>query len=195
MKKILILGAAGSLARVTADYLSKNHDIELTLFLRNSYRLKSKSSENVKILEGDIRDFDALCSAMINKDIIYANLSGDLKEYAEIILKAMKITKAKKLIFISSMGIYDEVPGNDYGDILKPYREAAGTIENSDVSYVIIRPAWFINGDDINYQVTHKGEPFIGEQVTRLSIAHLIEKIVLNPDDYIRVSLGVSQCN
>jgi uncharacterized protein YbjT (DUF2867 family) len=51
----------------------------------------------------------------------------------------------KRLIFISSMGIYDEVPGQRYDSILDPYRNAAQVIESSDLDYTIVRPAWLIS--------------------------------------------------
>lgn len=35
----------------------------------------------------------------------------------------------RRLIFISSMGIYDEVPGERHGSILDPYRKADAVIE------------------------------------------------------------------
>ncbi len=41
----------------------------------------------------------------------------------------------KRLIFISSMGIYGEVPGEEYGSQLDPYRDSAAVIEASDLDY------------------------------------------------------------
>jgi hypothetical protein len=45
---------------------------------------------------------------------IYANLAGEMKAQAEHIVEAMRATGSKRLIFISSMGICDEVPGERY---------------------------------------------------------------------------------
>lgn len=44
MTKVLILGAAGSLARVTTQYFIENTDAELKLYLRNANRLKKVSA-------------------------------------------------------------------------------------------------------------------------------------------------------
>ena len=49
----------------------------------------------------------------------------------------------KRLIFISSMGIYGEVPGETYRSVLDPYRDSAALIEASDLDYTILRPGWF----------------------------------------------------
>jgi hypothetical protein len=39
----------------------------------------------------------------------------------------------RRLIFISSMGVYDEIPGERHGSILDPYRKATRVIEASGV--------------------------------------------------------------
>jgi hypothetical protein len=39
-------------------------------------------------------------------------------------VKVKQTVGIKRLIFISSMGIYDEVPGERYGSIIEPYRKA-----------------------------------------------------------------------
>jgi uncharacterized protein YbjT (DUF2867 family) len=58
----------------------------------------------------------------------------------------------KKILFISSTGIYD----SPVKWVLKPYRKAAGVIEGSDLEYTILRPTWFT---DVDYETTRKGDP------------------------------------
>jgi hypothetical protein len=41
------------------------------------------------------------------------------------------------------MGIYGEVPGETYRGVLDPYRDSAALIEQSDLDYTVLRPAWF----------------------------------------------------
>lgn len=86
---------------------------------------------------------------------MYANLAGDLEAMAKNIVTVMDDAGAKKLIFISSIGIYD-VP---LRPVLKPYRKAADVIEASDLEYTILRPIWFTNTDEVDYEMTRKGEP------------------------------------
>ena len=75
------------------------------------------------------------------------------------------------------MGIYDEVPGQPYGSTVDPYRDSARAIEASDLDYTILRPGWFTNGDEIDYETTQKGEPFRGHDVSRKSLALLVVKL------------------
>jgi nucleoside-diphosphate-sugar epimerase len=136
---------------------------------------------------------EKLEEAMVGQDVVYANLSGDLERYAENIVEAMEATNVKRLIFISSMGIYDEVPGEKYGSILNPYRKSAAVIEASNLDYTILRPAWFTNKDEINYETTQKGEPFKGYEVSRKSVADLVVKLAELPESEVRSSLGVNR--
>jgi uncharacterized protein YbjT (DUF2867 family) len=193
MTNVLILGANGSLARVAIDMFLKETDVQLTFYLRNSLRVRNIDSNRVQVIDGDVMDLDKLKEAMTGQDVIYANLSGNLEQMAKTIVKAMDATGVKRLIWISSMGIYNEVPGESHGSILNPYRKSAAVIEASELDYTILRPGWFTNKDEIDYEITQKGEPFKGHDVSRKSIADFIVKLAITPGKDIRSSLGVNK--
>jgi len=193
MPKILILGANGQLARNTAPFFLKHPDVRLTLYLRRASRLKNPDPSRVNIVEGDVLDAETLKSAMQGQDVVYANLAGALEQPARAIVNAMHATGLKRLIFISSMGIYDEVPGERYQSILDPYRDSAAVIESSDLDYTILRPRCFTRDDEIRYQITQQGEPFKGHGVSLNSLSDLIVKLALSPTMEVRRSLGVSR--
>lgn len=193
MSNVLIIGANGGIARHAIDLFLNDTDAGLTLYLRNSSRLKNMESNRVRVMEGDVMDIENLKEAMTGQDVVYANLAGHLEEMAKNIVEAMYASGVKRLIFISSMGIYDEVPGEKYGSILNPYRKSAEVIESSDLDYTIIRPAWFTNSNEIDYETTQKGEPFKGSSVSRKSVAQLIVKLATNPELDVRNSLGVNK--
>ena len=191
MKDVIILGASGNIAGHVIDILVKKDDIDLTLFLRNARRLRNKNVSQCRIVEGDVLDYTQLKKAVKGQDIVYANLSGDLEAMAKNIVKAMDEKGIKKLIFISSIGIYD-VPMKS---VLKPYRKAADVIEASDLEYTILRPTWFTNADEVDYETTRKGEPEKGSIVSQKSLATFIATIIISPEKYIRESLGVNKPN
>jgi uncharacterized protein YbjT (DUF2867 family) len=193
MKRILILGAAGSLARVATKQFLDTTDAQLTLYLRKAHRLSALESSRVRVVEGDVLDEKALTQAMAGQDVVYANLAGQMEQQARTIVKAMTAAGVKRLIFISSMGIYNEVPGESHGSVLDPYRKSAAVIEASDLDYTILRPAWFTNDDEIDYETTEKGQPFKGSAVSRKSIADVIIKLALSPNMAVRGSLGISK--
>lgn len=193
MPNILILGANGNLARVCTAYFLDHSNAHLSLYLRNASRLNNPDNLKCRILEGDVLDLNRLTQVMQDQDIVIASLNGELKAQAQNIIQAMQRSGLKRLIFMSSMGIHDEVLGVNYGVILDPYREAAAEIEASDLDYTLIRPAWFSDEKEVNYQLTHRGEPFKGVSVSMQSIADLILKLALNPSLEVRESLGVSK--
>jgi uncharacterized protein YbjT (DUF2867 family) len=149
-------------------------DAQLTLYLRRARRLNGLGhADRVRVVEGDVLSRETLTAAMADQDVVYANLAGHLEQQARCIVEAMKATGVKRLIFISSMGTYDEVPSERYGSILDPYRNAARVIEDSDLDYTLLRPAWLNDRDEIAYSTTQKGEPFknASETVSRKSVA------------------------
>ena len=97
----------------------------------------------------------------------------------------------KRIIAISSIGIY-ETP---LKPILKPYRRLADIIDVSKLDYTILRPDWFTNADEVDYAITHKGDPETGSAISRKSIAAFIATIVENPELYKNENLGISKPN
>jgi uncharacterized protein YbjT (DUF2867 family) len=191
MNNVLILGASGNIAKHVIDILCKKDDINLTLFLRNARRLRNNDVSKCRIVEGDVLNYVQLKDAVAGQDIVYGNLSGEMEAMAKNIVKAMEEKEVKRLVFISSIGIYD-VP---LKPVLKPYRKAADVIEGSDLEYTILRPTWFTNADEVDYEITRKGEPEKGSIVSQKSLAKLIATIIISPEKYIRESLGVNKPN
>ncbi|WP_125766243.1 SDR family oxidoreductase [Levilactobacillus mulengensis] len=203
MTNVLVLGANGKIAKLATAQLLENPDNHLTLFLRNSKRLADAANDRVQVVEGDAASEADLKAAMADADIVYANLAGSIEAEAKAVVAAMDASGLKRLIWISTLGIYDEVPGNFGkwnhqmldGGYLETYGAAAKTIEDSDLDYTIIRPAWLSNNDEVAYETTQKGEAFKGTEVSRKSIAALVAKLVAEPSQAIHESLGVNKPN
>ena len=191
MKNVIILGASGNIAKHVIDILVKKDDISLTLFLRNARRLRNNNVSKCRVIEGDILDYRQLKEAVKGQNIVYANLSGDLEALAKNIVKALEEAGVKKLIFICSIGIYN-VP---LKPVLKPYRKAADLIEASNLEYTILRPMWFTNADEVDYETTRKGAPEKGSVISQKSLATLITEIIETPEKYVGENLGVNKPN
>lgn len=196
MKNVLIIGATGTLGSAVRQKLLKESNYHLTLFARAADQLDPNPQE--QIITGNVMNDADLDSAVKNQDAIFVALSGPLGVYAEKIIAAMKRQKVARLIFITSMGIYNEIPnsigvgGNlEYNPVLRPYRDAADEIEATDLDYTIIRPGKFMRGP-VDYEITHKGEPFGGKYVTISSIADLVLKLIANKRLYCQESVGIN---
>jgi Asp-tRNA(Asn)/Glu-tRNA(Gln) amidotransferase B subunit len=57
----------------------------------------------------------------------------------------------------------------------------------------ILRPGWFTRDSTASYQLTQKGEPFRGYDVSLNSLSDLIVTLALTPGLEIRHSLGMSR--
>lgn len=201
MSNVVVLGANGQIARIAVRKLIDEGKHRLTLVARNSQRLSDFQTAQVTIVEGDATDEAFLRNVLRGQDIVYANLAGDdVATQATALTHAMAADGVQRLVWISSIGIYDEVPGafgkwnnSTLVDYLPPYKDAAAVVEGSGLQYTIVRPAWLYNDPSVSYELTHKGEPFKGTAVTRASIADLVVKMIDDPTQYIGESLGVDE--
>lgn len=198
MKKVLIIGATGSVGNAVRQMFLRTTDAQLTLFSRRANRLKLDDSRE-QAISGNVTDDATLQSAVKGQDFVFVALSGNMKKFAEHIITAMNAEKVQRLAFITTMGIYQEIPSwlgdspEPYNNsILRPFREAADLIEQSDLNYTIIRPGWYTNGP-VDYEITQKGEPFGGHDVSRNSIADYVVKLTQQDDLDNRASVGINE--
>jgi uncharacterized protein YbjT (DUF2867 family) len=189
MKKVLIIGAGGSLAKYVIEALKEIDNVELSLLARNKKSISNR--ENTTIIEADVMDYVRLKNAVEGQDIVYVNLAGNLEAMTKNIVKAMQETGVKRIIAISSIGIY-ETP---LKPVLVPYRKLADVIESSGLDYTILRPDWFTNGNEIDYAITQKGTPEKGSAISRKSIAAFVATLVQNPELHKNENLGISKPN
>lgn len=199
MTNVLIIGATGSVGSVTRQYFLDHTDDQLTLMARNTRRL-GQLSDRERAVTGSVTDTATLTAALEGQDVVFAALSGNLAGMAKSLVAAMDETGVKRLLFIASMGIYNEIPasvgasGNlATNPMLQGYRNAADVVEASDLNYTVIRPGWFDNGNDTDYQVTKKGESFGGHDVSRQSIADLVMRLAHDETLGVRDSLGINR--
>ncbi|WP_125583888.1 NAD(P)H-binding protein [Levilactobacillus cerevisiae] len=199
MTNVLIIGATGSVGSVTRRYFLANTDDQLTLMARNTGRLGQLRADRERAITGSVTDSAALQEALADQDVVFAALSGNLAGMAKSLVTAMDQADVKRLLFIASMGIYNEIPASVGGGnlaenpMLQGYRNAADVVEASDLNYTVIRPGWFDNGTDTDYEVTEKGEPFGGHDVSRKSIADLVVRLAHDTTMGTRNSLGINR--
>lgn len=207
-KQVLILGATGKIAGHAITALLEKTTDHLLLFTRHPQNLTGVDESRATVIKGDTLKQDELDAAVAKADVVYANLRNpQIEQQARNIVAAMDKYGVKQLIWISSIGIYDEVPGK-FGEwnnemlgggqadsYLGTYRKAADVVSASDLNYTIIRPAWLTDKDEVDYETTQRGEVFKGTEVSRKSIGNLVAEVIINPDKYVRKDLGVNKPN
>lgn len=200
---VLIIGANGSVAKEAIAMFLQKTDVNLKLFLRNAKRLEHLKSPRVEVVEGDATDKVALTNAMSGVHVVYANLYGkNTPQMASAIIESMQAAGLRRLVWITSFGVYNgqyqEIPDSELARIasyIAPHREEVRVIEASNLDYTLIRAQWFSNADEIDYELTQKGEPFKNPsaRISRKSIADLIVRLCTTSDFGIRQSLGINK--
>lgn len=200
-KNVLIIGANSRIAQWADKMLWADQDVNLTMFVRNKAKLDPELADK-NIIVGDATSSIELEAAIKGQDIVYASLAGNVVDEAKKLVAAMDKSGVKRLIWTSSLGIYDEVPGK-FGELntralpgyLQTYSEAADVISNSDLDYTIIRPAWLTDNDEVDYETTsyNNDEPFKGTEISRKSVAAYVVSLVDNPEKDVRDSIGVDK--
>ena len=195
--KILILGASGSLGPHVIDALEKKgapSQVRLRLFARNPKRVERFKGENIEITQGDALDTAALAAALQGSDAVYAGLAGELEALARSVVEAMQQAGVKRLVWISSYGIHGEVP--DGTKAPAAYANSARIVMDSALDYTIIRPQWFGNADELNYETTswNAREMFKNPdaRISRKSIADLVARCIFEGFGT-RDSLGINR--
>ncbi|ALG30397.1 NAD-dependent dehydratase [Glutamicibacter halophytocola] len=199
MTRVLILGASGQIASWAIDMLAQQ-GAELTLFARNKNRIANIPAGSI-VIEGSADDSTALRRAVQGQDVVYANLAGNIDDQAKAVVEAMEAEGVKRLIFVTALGIYQEVPG-EFGRwnrstigaaTLDTYATASDIVEASTLDYTVLRPAWLSDADEVSYETTARDEPFKGTTVSRKSVAALVADLVANPQNHVRENLGVNK--
>jgi uncharacterized protein YbjT (DUF2867 family) len=200
MTNVLILGAGGRIALHVVRALHGHKAIHPTLFVRDVGKLAGIDTSKMRVVEGDVSNPKQLLAAMKGQGIVYANLSGEVDVLAKAVVAAMREAEVKRLIFIASLGIYDEVPGKfgkwnkrEIGSELVLYRKAADAVEASGLDYTVVRPAWLTDENEVNYETTTKGEPFKGTEVSRQSVAAYVMRILEEPKYASRTDVGINK--
>ena len=196
MADVLVLGARGRIARLAVPLLVEQGH-RLTLLARSAQGLGDARA--TRIVEGDVMDAATLRSAMVDQDVVYANLAGDLDTQGAAVAKAMQDSDVHRLVFVTALGIYDELPepfrtwNRDTigASTLETYRRAADIVTSSGLDYTLVRPAWLTDNDEVDYETATRDEQFKGTEVSRKSVATFITQAIGSPARWSRTDIGV----
>lgn len=130
------------------------------------------------------------------KNVLVLGASGQIAQWAVAAL-ADRDDIALTLFLRNPKKLAGNEPANSrvvIGNVLdKPFRRAADAIEASGLDYTIVRPAWLMDEDEVDYELTARDEPFKGTVVSRKSVADLIVKIIEEPQLHTHGNVGVNK--
>lgn len=203
MKKVLILGANGQIARIVEKrLLSEQPDVELTLFLRNANRLENlANNDRVTLIEGDVENAEDVDQAMKDQDLVYVAMVDHDPDnnITKNVINAMKDHDVKRVISSNILGIYHEVPGEfgrwNQAQVSRSLQAAINSdklLKDSGLAYTTIRIPWLNDRDEVKYTVTHEGEEYVGVSGSRQSVADVIVKMIADPSYLVKDSIGLA---
>lgn len=200
MANVLIIGATSLMGQKAAKFFLDKTDDNITLMARYT-GLLTIDEKRERVFQGDIIDEGILDDAMKGIDVVLVSLDSNEELLIQKIIDAMDKEGVRRFIFLTSMGLYNEVPttngasGNlNDGEILAPYQQVVDAIAASDLNYTVVRPTWLDNGQDVdNYEIVRKGGLSKTDTVASSSVADLVVRLAHNGKLGSHDSLAISR--
>ncbi|WP_338217201.1 NAD(P)H-binding protein [Companilactobacillus muriivasis] len=200
MANVLIIGATSLMGQKAAKFFLDKTDDNITLMARYT-GLLTIDEKRERVFQGDIIDEEILDDAMKGIDVVLVSLDSNEELLIQKIIDAMDKEGVRRFIFLTSMGLYNEVPttngasGNlNDGEILAPYQQVVDAIAASDLNYTVVRPTWLDNGQDVdNYEIVRKGGLSKTDTVASSSVADLVVRLAHNGKLGSHDSLAISR--
>ena len=200
MANVLIIGATSLMGQKATKFFLDKTDDNITLMARYT-GLLTIDEKRERVFQGDIIDEEILDSAMKGVDVVLVSLDSNEELLIQKIIDAMDKEGVRRFIFLTSMGLYNEVPttngasGNlNDGEILAPYQQVVDAIAASDLNYTVVRPTWLDNGQDVdNYEIVRNGGLSKTDTVASSSVADLVVRLAHNGKLGSHDSLAISR--
>lgn len=204
-KKILILGAAGEIARMLTDRLLAESDAELVLYGRNvSQRLALEENNRIKLVDGTFGESEKLEAALEDVDVVYLNSMSSPADTASVV-QALEKAGVKRLLGATIAGVEDEVPyelatwtkNSLPASYIKGEYDSAKLVKDSNLDYTLLRLTWLFNDEsDREYELVPSGAEFADAEVSRQAVTQAILDILNGEEsEYVRKSLGLGKPN
>lgn len=133
---------------------------------------------------GDVNDQGTLQEAMRGQEYVVSCLNGDMLPMAKSICAAAKAEGVSRIIWLTGLGIHNEVPGIQ-GKMLSmlakrmpEYIVAADSIVESGIPYTLIRAPGITDGNGTEYTVSKEGEKPGKSTASKKAIAHFIADMI-----------------
>jgi len=189
--KITVFGASGKTG-ILIVYQALNQGHLVTAFARQPSKVTIEH-KNLRIIQGDVLEFDKVRLAVEGQDVILCALGNDknkpntvLSEGTRNILRAMESTGVKRFICMSSAGILGNDGGFWFGKIIMPLflrhvfedkKRQAKVIRESTAEWVIIRPVGLTDAPKTNTYKINPGIP-TSKSIPRADVADFMLKLV-----------------
>jgi putative NADH-flavin reductase len=190
--KLLVIGATRGIGRRLVE-MALNEDHTVTALARNPER-QTVSHDRLNVINGDIRDRDAVGRAVENQNAVCITIGINptrkpvtvFSEGTKTVIEAMADSAVNHLICITGIGTGDSKNhgGFFYDRIFKPlllktiYEDKDRQevlVRNSNLEWVIVRPGFLTNGPLTGtYRVLLDLKGVRAGKISRADVAHFI---------------------
>lgn len=158
--KVIVFGATGRTGKyIVKEALAKGYDV--TAFVRNELAMLNTTHPCLKKIQGDVLIYKNVEEAIQGHDVVIVALGVQTNEPTTVlsrgtenIVKAMQLHGIKKIICMSSAGIFDNDSNFIFLKIIKPFMlkhifqdkvKQLMVLENSNLDWILIRPSMLID--------------------------------------------------
>ena len=209
MKLLIIGGTGGTGNELIKQALESGHIV--SALIRNPKNLKIEHP-NLKIIEGNVLDFDKVKMAVSGQDAVISSLGHKgffikttiLSEGTKNIIQAMEIQNVKRFICITSLGVNDSrfKLGLYYTLFVIPFiiffyfwdkSKQEKLVQSSKLDWTIVRPGQLTNGKKIGKYKhgLNVGNYILTKMISRADVAHFILS-QLNDKTYVHQTPGIT---
>ncbi len=209
MKLLIIGGTGGTGNELIKQALESGHIV--SALIRNPKNLKIEHP-NLKIIEGNVLDFDKVKMAVSGQDAVISFLGHKgffikttiLSEGTKNIIQAMEIQNVKRFICITSLGVNDSrfKLGLYYTLFVIPFiiffyfwdkSKQEKLVQSSKLDWTIVRPGQLTNGKKIGKYKhgLNVGNYILTKMISRADVAHFILS-QLNDKTYVHQTPGIT---
>ena len=189
--KITVFGASGKTGILLVyQALEKGHSV--LAFARQAASVHIQH-RNLRIIEGDILDYEKVKEAVQGQDVVMSTLGVNVRKYNTIlsdgtghIIRAMKECGLKRFICMSSAGVLGNDGGFIFGKIIVPLmlkqvmadkKRQLEAIRASGLEWVVIRPPYLTDSPRTGKYRISSGVPEY-RSVPRNDVADFMLKLI-----------------
>ena len=209
MKLLIIGGTGGTGMELIKQALESGHNV--SALIRNPKNLKIEHP-NLRIIEGNVLDFDKVKMAVSGQDAVISSLGHKrffikttiLSEGTKNIIQAMELQNVKRFICITSLGVNNSrfKLGLYYTLFVIPFiiffyfwdkSKQEKLIQSSKLDWTIVRPGQLTNGKKRGKYKhgLNVGNYILTKMISRADVAHFILS-QLNDQTYIHQTPGIT---
>ena len=202
---ILILGAAGQIARKLTNKLLTESELDIILYGRNVSQRLDIHHSRVTLVDGLFSEAAKLSKLVSKVDLVYLNAMEN-PEDIKVIAKVLEKYPEVKFIGASMAGLHDEVPSelakwtqeNLPSSYIEGEKQSATIFEQSSINYTLLHLTWLYDQEDgLTYELVLTPESFKDAEVSREAVVKAIFDMITdeNQEKYVRKGFGVGRPN